>query len=202
MPRYKVTVEVKARSAQEARALVTKRRNPDSGSTFEITTFLIRKLGARMIRIGIVGDWENPSIYQLPDGRSVYLVENDWKFEGSSGTGFRSLKARLDEEVAEREMQAYRAQETLKEKTRSKDQGSIETFMQGARAIHAGMERAGASPRFEVREDPSSIAIKFGSGTYVEYDKRTKGFSATAVNKTVSGWKGMRDRLAKYGEYE
>jgi hypothetical protein len=176
--------------------------NPDSGSTFEMTTFLIRKVGARLVHMGLIGDWDNPSVYQLPDGRNVYLVGNDWKFKDSEGTGYRSLKARLDSEIAEREMQAYREQELIKEHERQEHDRSSELFIKGATEIRDGMKRAGVDPRFDVRETSSSISVTFNSNTWVEYDKRTRGFSAIAVGKTVSGWKGMRERLKKYGEYE
>jgi hypothetical protein len=176
--------------------------NPNGSSTFEITSFLIHKRGARLTRMGLTGDWDNPSVYQLPDGRNVYLVGNDWQFEGSQGNGYRSLKERLDSEVASREMQAYREQQAIKEREHQKRNRSTELFMQGAKEIHAGMMRAGVDPRFDVREDSAGILVKFDSNSWVEYDKRTQGFSATAVGKTVSGWKGMRERLAKYGEYE
>jgi hypothetical protein len=203
MGKYRVTVEVKAHSVREARAIVGATCNPDSdGSTFEITTFLIRKAGARLIRMGIVGDWDNPSVYQLHDGRMVYLIGNEWKFEGSEGTGFQSLKARLDREVGEREVAKYQAEQAVKDKEKQKDVTALATFMRGAQEIRAGMERAGVDPRFDVREDSVSVTITFNSNTWVTYDRKTHGFSAIASGKNVAGWKGMRDRLKLYGEYE
>jgi hypothetical protein len=203
--KYNVTVLVDASSKSEAKRMVegAKGQNPNEGSTFEITSFLIRKAGARLIQMGLIGDWNNPSIYQLPDGRKVYLVGNDWQFEGSSGTGYQSLKKRFDSEVAAREADKYHAMDAQRAKEEARKESAKEAFMQNAGAFQAGRIRAGADDLPpDIYENSAELRVRFASDTWAEFDKATLGTSIVVTGKRVSGWKGARERAMKYGDYE